>query len=44
LPSIPGVGEKTAAKWIIEYGSLEKLLEKADEVGGKVGIALTRKY
>ena len=40
LPSIPGVGEKTAAKWIIEYGSLEKLLEKVDEVGGKVGIAL----
>ena len=40
LPSIPGVGEKTAAKWIIEYGSLEKLLENADEVGGKVGIAL----
>jgi DNA polymerase-1 len=40
LPSIPGVGEKTAAKWIIEYGSLEKLLEKADEVSGKVGIAL----
>jgi DNA polymerase-1 len=24
LPSIPGVGEKTAAKWIIEFGSLEK--------------------
>ena len=40
LPSIPGVGEKTAAKWIIEYGSLEKLLEKADEIAGKVGIAL----
>jgi DNA polymerase-1 len=40
LPSIPGVGEKTAAKWIIEYGSLAALLEKADEVGGKVGIAL----
>ena len=40
LPSISGVGEKTAAKWIIEYGSLEKLLAKADEVGGKVGIAL----
>jgi DNA polymerase-1 len=40
LPSIPGVGEKTAAKWIIEYGSLEKLLAKADEVAGKVGIAL----
>jgi DNA polymerase-1 len=40
LPSIPGVGEKTAAKWIIEYGSLEKLLERAEEVGGKAGIAL----
>jgi DNA polymerase-1 len=40
LPSIPGVGEKTAAKWIIEYGSLEKLLTSADQVGGKVGIAL----
>jgi len=40
LPSIPGVGEKTAAKWIIEYGSLSNLLEKAEEVSGKVGIAL----
>jgi DNA polymerase-1 len=40
LPSIPGVGEKTAAKWIIEYGSLEKLLERSEEVGGKAGIAL----
>ena len=40
LPSIPGVGEKTAAKWIIEYGSLEALLTKAEEVSGKVGIAL----
>ena len=40
LPSIPGVGEKTAAKWIIEYGSLEALLTKTEEVSGKVGIAL----
>ena len=40
LPSIPGVGEKTAAKWIIEYGSLEALLTKAEEVSGKVGLAL----
>ena len=40
LPSLPGVGEKTAAKWIIEYGSLEKLLERSEEVGGKAGIAL----
>ena len=40
LPSIPGVGEKTAAKWIAEYGSLENLLAKVDQVGGKVGDSL----
>jgi DNA polymerase-1 len=40
LPSIPGVGEKTAAKWISEFGSLEKLLAKVDTVGGKVGDSL----
>jgi DNA polymerase-1 len=37
LPSIPGVGEKTAAKWIVEYGSLEKLIANADKVPGKAG-------
>ncbi len=40
LPSIPGVGEKTAAKWIIEYGSLTNLVKKIDQVGGKVGDSL----
>jgi DNA polymerase-1 len=40
LPSIPGVGEKTASKWVIEYGSLVQLLEQAEKVGGKVGEAL----
>ena len=40
LPSVPGVGEKTAAKWIIEYGSLEKLLENAEKVPGKAGASL----
>jgi DNA polymerase I len=40
LPSIPGVGEKTAAKWISEYGSLNSLLENIDKVGGKVGDSL----
>ena len=40
LPSIPGVGEKTATKWISEYGSLTALIAKVDEVPGKVGIAL----
>jgi len=40
LPGIPGVGEKTASKWIREYGSLETLVERVDEVRGKVGDAL----
>ena len=40
LPSIPGVGEKTASKWVIEYGSLVELLAQAEKVGGKVGEAL----
>ena len=40
LPSVPGVGEKTAAKWIIEYGSLKKLLSNVDDLGGKAGQSL----
>jgi len=40
LPGIPGVGEKTAAKWIREYGDLATLVEKVDTVKGKVGDAL----
>ena len=40
LPSIPGVGEKTAAKWVREYGSLAELTDRVDEVRGKAGDAL----
>jgi DNA polymerase-1 len=40
LPSIPGVGEKTAAKWIVEFGSLEKLLANTAGISGKVGDSL----
>ncbi|GAB87800.1 DNA polymerase I [Gordonia rubripertincta] len=40
LPGIPGVGEKTASKWIREYGSLASLVDHVDEVRGKVGDAL----
>lgn len=29
LPSIPGIGEKTAAKWVREFGSLDALLDRA---------------
>lgn len=40
LPSIPKVGEKTAAKWINQFGSLADLVERAEEVKGKVGESL----
>jgi DNA polymerase-1 len=40
LPGIPGVGEKTAAKWIREFGSFDALVERVDTVPGKVGDAL----
>ncbi len=40
LPGIPGVGEKTAAKWIVEYGSLQGLVDNVESVRGKVGDAL----
>ena len=40
LPSVPGVGEKTATKWIQDYGDIQGLLSHADEIPGKVGESL----
>ena len=40
LPGVPGVGPKTAAKWINLYGGLEGVLEHLDAIGGKVGDSL----
>lgn len=40
LPGVPGVGPKTAAKWITKYGSLDALLERSTEIKGKVGDSL----
>jgi DNA polymerase-1 len=40
LPGVPKVGEKTAVKWINEYGSLEEILRRQDEIPGKVGESL----
>ena len=37
IPGIPGVGEKTAVKYLKEYGSVEGLIEHADEIKGKIG-------
>ncbi len=37
IPGVPGVGPKTAVKWLQEYGSLAGLLENAEKVKGKIG-------
>lgn len=36
IPGLPGVGEKTAKKFLAEYGSMEKLLESTHELKGKM--------
>ncbi|MFT6624837.1 MAG: DNA polymerase-1, partial [Cycloclasticus sp.] len=40
IPGVPKVGPKTAAKWLNEFGSLDELISRADEVKGKVGESL----
>ncbi|NLG21636.1 MAG: DNA polymerase I, partial [Actinomycetales bacterium] len=40
LPGIPGVGPKTAAKWINLYGDLTGIVTNADQIKGKAGDAL----
>src|SRR5260221_1458074 len=37
LPGIPAVGEKTAAQWVAEYGSLAALVDQVDQVKGGAG-------
>ena len=41
VPGCPGVGEKTAVKLIGEYGSIEKMLEKANRIKGALGKRIT---
>ena len=40
LPGIPGVGPKTAAKWLQQHGDLKTILDHAADVPGKVGESL----
>lgn len=40
IPGIPKVGPKTAAKWLQQYGTLDNLIDHADEIKGKVGDSL----
>ncbi len=37
IPGVEKVGPKTAVKWLAQYGSLDELIEHADEIKGKVG-------
>ncbi|MES9859590.1 MAG: DNA polymerase I [Candidatus Thiodiazotropha sp. LLP2] len=37
IPGVPKCGPKTAAKWLKSYESLDNLIAKADEIGGKIG-------
>ncbi len=37
VPGVPKVGPKTAVKWLDKFGSLDEIIVRADEVGGKVG-------
>ena len=36
IPGLPGVGEKTAKKFIAEYGTMENLLANTDQIKGKL--------
>ncbi|TDD31824.1 DNA polymerase I [Actinomadura sp. KC06] len=40
LPGVPGVGPKTAAKWLVKYGDLDTLVSRVDEIKGKAGDSL----
>ncbi|WP_242902103.1 DNA polymerase I [Actinomadura terrae] len=40
LPGVPGVGPKTAAKWLAKYGDLATLVERVEEIKGKAGDSL----
>ncbi len=40
IPGVAKVGPKTAAKWLTQFGSLEAIIEHAEEIPGKVGESL----
>ncbi|MCB1722958.1 MAG: DNA polymerase I [Gammaproteobacteria bacterium] len=40
IPGVPKCGPKTAAKWLAEYDTLERLMQNADAIKGKIGESL----
>ncbi len=37
IPGVPGVGPKTAVKWLLEFKNMEGIIENAESIGGKIG-------
>ncbi|MGB5253614.1 MAG: DNA polymerase I [Sedimenticolaceae bacterium] len=37
IPGVPKCGPKTAAKWLNQFGTLDEVMARADEVKGKIG-------
>lgn len=37
IPGVPGVGPKTALKWLLDFDSMNGIIAKAEEIGGKIG-------
>ena len=37
IPGVPGVGPKTAVKWLSSYNSLQNIIANAEEIKGKIG-------
>jgi len=37
IPGVPGVGPKTALKWLIDFGTMEDIIQNAESIGGKIG-------
>ena len=37
IPGVPKVGPKTAARWLAEHGTLDKVMANAGSIGGAVG-------
>lgn len=42
IPGVPGVGPKTALKWLAQYGDLQNIITHHQEIGGKVGERLAQ--
>ncbi|GAA4903537.1 DNA polymerase I [Tessaracoccus lubricantis] len=40
LPGVPGVGPKTAAKWITQFDGLDNIVARAEQIPGKAGESL----